>query len=139
MAENFDTKTVLERNNVDEKRVGVVVRRAHKGYSQVEMLSTTSLLFAVGSGESPEFSPRRVFVLDAKTGDVVSTLHFTSSVLAIRARRDRYTIHPPIVPHSVMCASPKLSLSLSLLCIHTYTHTYIYIHTLTHSQESRFF
>ena len=131
MAENFDTKTVLERNNVDEKRVGVVVRRAHKGYSQVEMLSTTSLLFAVGSGESPEFSPRRVFVLDAKTGDVVSTLHFTSSVLAIRARRDRYTIHPPIVPHSVMCASPKLSLSLSFM--HTHIHTYIHIYTYTHS------
>ena len=131
MAENFDTKTVLERNNVDEKRVGVVVRRAHKGYSQVEMLSTTSLLFAVGSGESPEFSPRRVFVLDAKTGDVVSTLHFTSSVLAIRARRDRYTIHPPIVPHSVMCASPKLSLSLSFM--HTHIHAYIHIYTYTHS------
>ena len=83
-----------ERDDVDEKRVGIVVRHSHRGYSQVEMLSTTSLLFAVGSGESPEFSPRRVFVLNAATGEIISTLHFTSTVLAIRVRRDRYETHP---------------------------------------------
>jgi len=54
------------------------------GVSLVEMLHSTSLLALVGAGEQAAFSPRRLRMLNTKSGKYICELNFVSTVLQVR-------------------------------------------------------
>ncbi|KAJ3078312.1 autophagy protein [Rhizoclosmatium sp. JEL0117] len=56
------------------------------------MLFATSLVALVGSGTSPQDSPRRLQILNTKRDSVICELSFTSAILSVKLNRKRLVV-----------------------------------------------
>lgn len=56
------------------------------------MLFNTSLVALVGSGESPQFSPRKLMIVNTKRESVICELSFVTSILSVRLNRKRLVV-----------------------------------------------
>ncbi|CEP02946.1 unnamed protein product (mitochondrion) [Plasmodiophora brassicae] len=62
---------------------GVLVDRSGTGACRMAQLEDTPLVALVGTAEDPAFSPRRLRLVNAQTGDAVADFDFRSSVVAV--------------------------------------------------------
>ncbi|ORY51241.1 hypothetical protein BCR33DRAFT_780263 [Rhizoclosmatium globosum] len=66
--------------------------RSSSSFASVEMLFATSLVALVGSGTSPQDSPRRLQILNTKRDSVICELSFTSAILSVKLNRKRLVV-----------------------------------------------
>eukprot|EP00163_Fabomonas_tropica_P023246 TRINITY_DN40547_c0_g1_i1.p1 TRINITY_DN40547_c0_g1~~TRINITY_DN40547_c0_g1_i1.p1 ORF type:complete len:358 (-),score=50.46 TRINITY_DN40547_c0_g1_i1:150-1223(-) len=66
--------------------------KAETGVGIIEMLFSSSLVALTGSGDNPSFSPRRLKVVNTKTGMSICELNFMTAVLGVRMNRRRLAV-----------------------------------------------
>jgi hypothetical protein len=89
-------------------RASVFFQTAHHtdhgdGYGIVEMLYTSSLVALVGSGNSPNCSPRKLVLMNIQDNKIICELNFLTAILAVKMNRRRSVLRCACASRCALC------------------------------------